>query len=350
MLNKNNFFLHDYITTHCEYDFNGVSGNVSKVDSISFTAYGALVDGVAVCQGMSDAFVLLCREIGLTSAMANSYSMVHAWNYVRVGDNYYHLDITWADTAEDAGLSFDGKDFLNINGFVSHKYFLKSDEQFNSLEHYSWEEVFKAIDSTTYEEYYWNGVYSHIYYIKGYQYYIKDSKLIKRTPDSGEEKVLYTIEDGGFNVSGDIYIWNSSNAVLAYNYIDNALLINLSDGVYSYNLVTGDMKKVFELSIDGYIAGILYENNTLYYDVVTVKDNRAFYVDEFSVDIELEETLVNYGDFDNNGSIDVVDVLKMRQFLVKSELDLNEFVADLNEDNVVDTKDYLKMLYKIMES
>ena len=65
-------------------------------NTLSFTAYSALVNGSAACQGFSVAFYRLCLELGIDARVVTSRGMDHAWNIVRVdGSNYYALDATW---------------------------------------------------------------------------------------------------------------------------------------------------------------------------------------------------------------------------------------------------------------
>ena len=162
-------FFHDYISSHNAYDPDGVSGDVEAVDDYSFTAYGTLVKNLSVCQGMSDAFILLCKRVGIDSVLASSEQMVHAWNLVRLNNRYYHLDITWDDSIFNANLDYASSDFLDVKGFVSHNYFMKSDSQMLKLDHYGWNKTKNAIDSSTFNNYYWNDVNSNIYYIKGFR-------------------------------------------------------------------------------------------------------------------------------------------------------------------------------------
>ena len=69
------------------------------------TAYGALVDGVAVCDGYSLAFEYLLQRSGLQSFIAIGFSnepttgemIRHAWNFVRIDGEYYQTDVTWDD-------------------------------------------------------------------------------------------------------------------------------------------------------------------------------------------------------------------------------------------------------------
>lgn len=335
-------FIHDYISTHNEYDPDGVSGDVNAVDDYSFTAYGCLVNGVSVCQGMSDAFVLLCKNLGISAGMASSENMVHVWNFVKLGEEYYHLDITWDDSAEEVGLPFDGDNFLDVKGFVSHQYFIKSDEQMLSLDHYDWDQLYYATDSVAYNNYYWKGVYSHIYYINGYQYYIKNSCLIKRNASTGEEEALYTINDGNYYVSGTKYVWDSENAVLSYNYSDDILFMNLSDGVYTYNLGTSQVKKVIDYGENGYIGGILVDEDILYCDIISLNNGEYYQGDEVQVKLLVRnEGAFIFGDINDSGKCDMSDALEMRRFLVDYGNEINELSADINEDNEVNLLDLL---------
>lgn len=340
-------FIHDYISTHTTYYSDAFSGDADSVDKYSYNAYGCLVNGVAVCQGMSDSFILLCKKVGIEASLVSSSEMNHAWNLVKLGENYYHLDITWDDSGSEAGIGFDGENFIDVKGFASHKYFLKSDEQMLSLEHYSWEDTFSAADNATYNNYYWDNVYSHIYFIDGFQYFIKNSKLIKRNADTGEEKILYTIANSKFSVDGTNYVWNSKNAVLSYNYSDKFLLMNLSDGVYAYNIVSDEITKVFDYSGNGYIAGIFFENKTLYYDIVSVKNNKLYKLGEGQTEIELPEEQIVYGDLNRSGNVDIADVLEMRKYLCNYGNDIDKTAADVNKDNSVDLIDLL-LLYRYL--
>ena len=64
--------------------------------TLAFTAYDALVNGKAVCQGVAVAFYRLCLELGLDTRIVTSSSLGHAWNIVRAdGRRYYAADATW---------------------------------------------------------------------------------------------------------------------------------------------------------------------------------------------------------------------------------------------------------------
>ncbi|OCN01519.1 hypothetical protein A7X67_18270 [Clostridium sp. W14A] len=88
--------LYDYLTKNCSY-------NDAAVEDTSiwqaFTAYGALMDGHVVCEGYSRAMELLSSYLGLhcTLIRGSSNGVGHMWNAVSIGENWYHLDLTWCD-------------------------------------------------------------------------------------------------------------------------------------------------------------------------------------------------------------------------------------------------------------
>ncbi len=63
--------------------------------NLKYTAYGALVQKGALCQGFSSAFYRLCLASRVDTRMVTSSKMSHAWNIVKLGGRYYYLDATW---------------------------------------------------------------------------------------------------------------------------------------------------------------------------------------------------------------------------------------------------------------
>lgn len=84
-------FFHDWLCQNVKYSDDGTE-NV-------FTAYGALINGVAVCEGYSRAMQLLCDGAGIpcTVVYGSSRNVGHMWNIINPGDGWYHLDVTWDD-------------------------------------------------------------------------------------------------------------------------------------------------------------------------------------------------------------------------------------------------------------
>ena len=69
-------------------------------------AYGALVDGAAVCEGYAEALQYLLQRAGIQSVQVygSSRGENHAWNMVRIDGEYYLTDLTWDD--QDTTLSY----------------------------------------------------------------------------------------------------------------------------------------------------------------------------------------------------------------------------------------------------
>lgn len=105
-------YLHDTLASKASYVTDAPNAH---------DAYGALVDGQTVCEGYAEALQYLLQKVGIQSFLATGTSINpttnnpenHAWNYVKLGDKFYHLDLTWNDQP----------------GFTYHAYFNLSDNE-----------------------------------------------------------------------------------------------------------------------------------------------------------------------------------------------------------------------------
>lgn len=127
--------LHDYLVRNCVYDRSAAD----EVISPSRTAYGALANGKAVCQGYSLAYKLLLRRAGVPAVYVGSDSMRHAWNMVQMENNgWYHVDVTWDDPILHTSTYPEGNDGGYFRD-VSHELFLRCDSTMrDELNHYDW--------------------------------------------------------------------------------------------------------------------------------------------------------------------------------------------------------------------
>jgi transglutaminase/protease-like cytokinesis protein 3 len=91
-------YLFDYITSNCVYTD---TADGSDENWKLFTAYGALVDGQAVCEGYSRAMLLLSGYVGLPCVLIRGTGdgIPHMWNGIKIDGNWYHLDLTWCDSS-----------------------------------------------------------------------------------------------------------------------------------------------------------------------------------------------------------------------------------------------------------
>lgn len=137
--------LHDYLVTHCKYSENTDQNSESDI----YRAYGALVKGDAVCNGYAEALQLMFNCIGVESkfVVGTADGIDHAWNLVKLGDNWYHLDATWDDPLPDQGDN------------ASHPYFNVSDEIMSN--NHTWDkDDYPNASDMTYNYY----VYNHRYF------------------------------------------------------------------------------------------------------------------------------------------------------------------------------------------
>ncbi|MBQ1675688.1 MAG: hypothetical protein II069_06635 [Oscillospiraceae bacterium] len=82
--------IYDFICDRVNYDYDHVNDSSYE---LQYTAYAAMHNRTAVCQGYSVLFYRMCKEAGLDVRVVTSTD--HAWNIVRIGSVYYNVDATW---------------------------------------------------------------------------------------------------------------------------------------------------------------------------------------------------------------------------------------------------------------
>ena len=103
--------IHDRLLAGCRY--------ADEVKAFSddwhcFCAYGAIVDGNAVCEGYAKAFQLLMMRAGVECCTIRGQGdgVAHMWNVICFSGTWYHIDTTWDDTGD----------------FINYEYFNVDDE------------------------------------------------------------------------------------------------------------------------------------------------------------------------------------------------------------------------------
>ena len=101
---KREKILFNYIANHITYDHKAAQDSKTAAGqslqaSDAWSAYGALVERKAVCQGIACAFKLLCDQVDIPSLVVIGSILKtkerHAWNIVRIEGHFYHVDCTW---------------------------------------------------------------------------------------------------------------------------------------------------------------------------------------------------------------------------------------------------------------
>ena len=122
------FVIHQYLISTVDYDYDNLQTDTLP-DSV-FTAEGALLDHLAVCEGYARAFSWLCEQAGLNELMVSgtadngSGSISHAWNQVQVDGIWYNIDVTWDDPLVEGQIVTDGSNIV-------YDYFLVPDRIIN---------------------------------------------------------------------------------------------------------------------------------------------------------------------------------------------------------------------------
>ncbi len=159
--------LDDYgrISAIYKYIINNVDYKYTEGDNSCYTAYGALKNGYAVCQGYSQLFYRLIKDAGIPCrVILGSTTENHTWNIVKLEGLYYLCDTTYDIYCSDIK---DCHYFLKgINDF---------DDYDRNLTHYTAE----AEEGNPIIEDYFSTEFKSTYPISEYSYKIKTTAFAK---------------------------------------------------------------------------------------------------------------------------------------------------------------------------
>lgn len=144
--------IYDYICSNVTYDHDNLN---DKSYSLKYTAYAALINKTAVCQGYASLFYRLALDAGVdTRVISGEAGGPHAWNIVKLNGKYYNLDSTW-----DAGRSTYAYFLKNTNDFDDHV--RDNDYQSNEFieEYPMWDKSYTEIDCNKYGHNYSEPIY-----------------------------------------------------------------------------------------------------------------------------------------------------------------------------------------------
>ena len=104
--------IYDFVCDSVTYDYDTLNDNSYK---LKYTAYAALINGTAVCQGYANLMYRLLHEVGINNRIitGSSLGQNHAWNIIELNGVYYNADSTWDSSKSE------------------YKYFLKCANHFN---------------------------------------------------------------------------------------------------------------------------------------------------------------------------------------------------------------------------
>ena len=129
--------IYDYICANVTYDYENLNDDSYK---LKHTAYAALIDGTAVCQGYALLLYRLALEMNVDCRLiAGDGGGPHGWNIAEIDGQYYNLDSTW-----DAGQTV-------------YNYFLVCPDNFTDHVRYA------EYDTPEFHEYYPMGIADYFY-------------------------------------------------------------------------------------------------------------------------------------------------------------------------------------------
>lgn len=293
------YIIHDYILNNTEYDYdNYINGTVSP---ISHSAYGALIDGKAVCDGYSKAAKLLFNEVKIESGIIVSDEMNHSWNYVNIDNNYYQLDITWDDPAPETNR-------------IRYSYFNLSDSEMGK--DHTWPNDLYPECNSDYFKFLRNNYSMNSIARIDDKIYILDNGKLSYVDLYGDNK---TIEKE--SLYGN-YLTSYGKSLI---FINGS---NYEGSVVKYNTINKLIKNMYDLADYIYIKkNILYVENGTTTSTVALNEDEDFNNDNV-VDIkDLAELAIRYGqdinsmdwdsryDLNNDGIIDIYDLILVSKLI-----------------------------------
>ena len=267
--------LHDRIAVRCEYDYEGYEKYMKVVEynpyaqigdyvaPESFGMYGALVLGVAVCEGYSRSYQYMLNELGIENYLCSSVDLCHVWNIVKLNGEYYHVDITFDDAPCSSGNGVN-KIGADRTGHVNHNNFLRSTDGIIGESHEA-DDFDTTPDDTAYDDYFWQDSETAFTLLKGKIYYIDNSseKLMRWQGGNGTgDTELYDVSDNwGYYLSN--YVCLSGDK--------NYLYFNSSDTVYEFDVVNNTRGVIHNLQLESgmEIYGFKAYHNEFYCDIAS---------------------------------------------------------------------------------
>lgn len=232
--------LHDYLILNTSY-IN------SKKKQFRLTEVGVFLNHKANCQGYSLAYGILMNKIGIPVRYVKSSGMSHMWNMIKLGGQWYHVDVTWDDPV-------DANNSKDQYGMVRHNNFLCSSAEMQKNGHSDFDATLAV--SKKYDGKYWKNLSSSFFYEDGKWLYMTNEGVTERAKLLGGTKRLV------YNVAGTTmvpfkdgkYYFIAFNSIYLYDYGSNS--------------ATAVWKASSRYSKEYILTQIKYSNGYVYYKLL----------------------------------------------------------------------------------
>ncbi|MDR2532031.1 MAG: dockerin type I domain-containing protein [Oscillospiraceae bacterium] len=272
--------LHDYLVLNTVYDSDSLNHflNTGKVlRHSSHTAYGALVNGTAVCDGYSKAYMYLLNRVGVENRIitGTARNVPHAWNVVKIDGAWYHVDVTFNDPLIN--------NQFDLHGRVSHTFFLLSDAALiGNQTHADWTlPAGIRANSSAYDNAFFRDVETAVIKLGDFLYWIHSSTPSRGTNNNSIRR--YNINTGAISTlhsfeaiwfldgSENRWVLASFVSIAAYN---NIIYFNTAREIRSYDPATGAVETIHTPANLGgsgnrFIHGLTMRGETITYTIKT---------------------------------------------------------------------------------
>lgn len=197
--------LHNYIINTTSYDYERLSDGT--LPDVSYSAAGALIHKVAVCEGYSEATKLLLNLAGIDCEIvygSTTTSPSHAWNIVKINNDWYMLDTTFDDP-------------ITLNNNI----------RFETISY----EYFNVTSSTLKKDHTWDATKWPAAVSTAYNYFVYYHKVV-HTYEEFKDYIIKEIHNGERNL--ECYVYGYSPSTYSFNFI-----FNYYKGKISYSIPSG---------------------------------------------------------------------------------------------------------------
>lgn len=348
--------IHDYIALHTRYDYTFTNSNMHN-------SYGALVNGIAVCQGYALAYIDLLREVGVESYFVSSSNLNHGWNVINTESGWYYSDVTWDDPRPNIGEYTNDGDYM---GYCQHDYFMNTKAQIeqnhfavnNTTDDAAKSVIFGTTPIVAAEAHpdsaFWSGIKCGMVRINGTWYY-NDSAFWGMPSGSTYLPYMkgnicstpYGTERQANIIVTDATPFAAVNGSLVYARFSAAYV---TDAIMCYNTATGAVRKLADVEGGTMVTEIaagrlsigdkLYDRGTVVYtdvnsNLYTVKPNQS----------------LDLGDVNEDGRLTIADIMLIcRHIMGQTQLSGAALTAaDINADGSVGVADAVLLCQMISE-
>lgn len=336
--------LHDRIALITQYDHDGAQSGEIPPDS--FTMYGVLGKGLAVCQGYAETYKYLLDRIGIENEMCTSEALNHAWNILYIDGVPYHVDITWDDSSGSRVYHYCfliSTDALYANGHEADDYnTAPSDTRYEDAE---WQQVTSAYHLITLDAN--GGTVDTTYLVAS-----SEAAVIPPTPTrAGYDFLGWASAPGAATGTTDIKARESQTYFAVWQAKDQAVTaLEVTSAPTKTTYFIGEALDTSGLRLtltyaDG-TTEILengfavdgFDANTLGMQTVTVTFGGA----SASFEVYVEARPLLAGDVDESGVVDVADILKLRDIILDEVWDDAQLaLGDLDQSGELDVADII---------